>query len=396
MNKKLLALAVTSALAGVSAEVSADTANVNVYGKIWVQAQTVSGKGSPTGAGDIVSHQEIADPNSYIGFKGEDNIGGGLKGWFQIEQTIQADDAGASSTKTPAATANLDFPTDGNFSTRNSAVGLSGGFGNVFLGRWDTVYKQLGDPVSFLGISSGNFVSTSNVLSKRFDGAGAASFHLRRNNYIEYDSPNLGGLTVMAGYSPDEARTGGVNKNMTSIGVKFEQGPLYVALANERHNDFFAGTNFDTGVFQIPGGALTDSKDTATRISAKYALPTGTTLGIDVSRLEYQGTNSAGTAKGKNTTTSLVATQALGNITLAGGVVTAGKFSIEGTDLPDSDAMQLNLGVGYALSKRTQVYAIYSKLKNKDNAAFNNTTLTDKVNPGVDPEEVAVGIAVSF
>src|SRR5713101_9268488 len=96
MNKKLLALAVTSALAGVSAGVNADTANVNVYGKLYLQAETVSGKGATTPGQDIVSHQEVADPNSYVGFKGEDNVGGGMKGWFQVETALKADVGGGT------------------------------------------------------------------------------------------------------------------------------------------------------------------------------------------------------------------------------------------------------------------------------------------------------------
>src|SRR5712692_11625780 len=200
MNKKLLALAVTSALAGVSAGVNADTANVTVYGKLFPEFQTDSGHGA-TAAGsissslanaagaDVVSHQEVSVGNSNIGFKGEDSLGGGMKGWFQVEQDMK-----------------LDVGT-GQWANRNSAVGLAGGFGNVFLGNWDTVYKQLGDPVSFLGISSGNFVSTSNVLSKRYDAAANTSFHLRQPNNLEYDTPTIAGFTVMLNYAPDEAKT---------------------------------------------------------------------------------------------------------------------------------------------------------------------------------------------
>jgi predicted porin len=374
MNKKLLALAVTSALAGVSAEVNADTANVNVYGKIYVQYQTISGN-------NLVSRREVDDPNSYIGFKGEDNLGGGMKGWFQIEQTVQADDAGA---RVPGQSdSSATNSTDGKWSTRNSAVGLSGGFGNVFLGRWDTVYKQLGDPVSFLGISSGNFVSTSNVLSKRYDGKGAGSFHLRQSNYVEYDTPTLGGLTAMLGYSPDEAKdpVTNTNKRLQSAGIKFEQGPLYVALGNEVHKDFFVA-------------AGQHSNDMATRLSAKYALPTGTTLGVDVSELKYK--SGATNTELKSKTLSLVVTQAVGNVTVAGGVVKAFKTKLDGSDVADSDAQQINLGVGYNLSKRTQVYAIYAKLTNKAGAQYNNLIDGSAVTNGVDPEQAALGIAVSF
>src|SRR5216684_1673398 len=96
MNKKLLALAVTSALAGVSAGVNADTANVTVYGKLLPQFQVDSGHGA-TAAGsissslanaagaDVVSHQEVSTGNSNIGFKGEDSLGGGMKGWLPVD-----------------------------------------------------------------------------------------------------------------------------------------------------------------------------------------------------------------------------------------------------------------------------------------------------------------------
>ena len=63
------------------------------------------------------------------------------------------------------------------------------------LGSMDTVYKNLGDTLSFLGVSSGNFISTSNILSKPGIGSSSASsFHLRRANSIVYESPEFGGF----------------------------------------------------------------------------------------------------------------------------------------------------------------------------------------------------------
>jgi len=419
MNKKLLALAVTSALAGVSAEVNADTANVNVYGKLYPQFQTISGKGAsdtagsklvaPVPGGNLVSHQEINASNTYIGFKGEDNLGSGMKGWFQVEQQVNLDTG------------------NGNWASRNSAAGLSGGFGNVFLGKWDTIYKQLGDPVGFLGVSSGNFVATSNVLSKPgFGAAGAASFHLRQNNYIEYDSPTFGGFTVMLGYSPDEAKTATRNQYLKDLGIKFEQGPLYVALQAEQHHDFFGGSqslgngvlatginNLANGTFTAPAGSTalttfantagTRSKDTAVRVSAMYKLPSNTSLGIDVAQMQYKEEGGAvgGFEKYKHKAVSLVATQQMGNLGLAASLVKADKGTCSLTGGADCittglDGQQVNLGVKYDFSKRTSVFAIYAKIMNKESAQYNNIASGVTVNPGVDPEQVAAGIVVSF
>src|SRR5713226_6471207 len=407
MNKKLLALAVTSALAGVSAGVNADTANVTVYGKLLPEFQTDSGHGA-TAAGsissslangpgaDVVSHQEINTGNSNIGFKGEDSLGGGMKGWFQVEQDVR-----------------LDVGT-GNWANRNSAVGLAGGFGNVFLGKWDTVYKQLGDPVGFLdGLNLSLPVLSANVLSRPAFSTGAAtdlsSFHLRTSNDLEYDSPKLGGFTVMLNYAPDEAKTFNKSAYLRDIGVKFEQGPLYVALANELHNDFFGASS------TLPGGAggianpLTGatgvhSKDTATRLSSKYTLPSNTTLGIDVAQMEYKENGGVGRKfeNYKHQAMSLVAQQQLGNLGLAVSLVTSARGTCsfaDGSNCDTSglDGQMLNLGVRYNFSKRTGVFALYSKITNKDSAQFNNIgSSVTTISPGVDPEAFGIGIITSF
>jgi len=406
MNKKLLALAVTSALAGVSAGVNADTANVTVYGKLFPEFQTDSGHGA-TAAGsissslanaagaDVVSHQEVSVGNSNIGFKGEDSLGGGMKGWFQVEQDMK-----------------LDVGT-GQWANRNSAVGLAGGFGNVFLGNWDTVYKQLGDPVGFLdGLNLSLQVLSANVLSRPafstgVSGTDLSSFHVRQKNDIEYDSPKFGGFTVMLNYSPDEAKTLNKDAYLRDIGVKFEQGPLYVALANELHKDFFGASSTLPGTIANPAPSATNglhSKDTATRLSAKYTLPSNTTLGIDVAQMEYKEDNGAVNhfESYKHKAVSLVAQQQMGNLGFAASLVKAekGTCSLAGganCDTSGMDGQMLNLGVRYNFSKRTGVFALYSKITNKDSAQFNNIgSSVTTISPGADPEAFGVGIITSF
>jgi predicted porin len=62
---------------------------------------------------------------SAVGFKGQEQLGGGMSAWFQCESS--ADVRGLNQ--------------DG-FCGRNSAVGLKGGWGNLFFGRWDTPFKR--------------------------------------------------------------------------------------------------------------------------------------------------------------------------------------------------------------------------------------------------------------
>src|SRR5581483_11252070 len=102
MKKNLLTLAVTSALAGI-ATAQADTVNVNVYGKLYPEFAVAGGSGASDPAAprstlirassgeNPQSTQFVNSANSYVGFKGDVDIGGGMKGWFQVEQTTDVD-----------------------------------------------------------------------------------------------------------------------------------------------------------------------------------------------------------------------------------------------------------------------------------------------------------------
>src|SRR6185295_55753 len=62
------------------------------------------------------------------GLRGRESLGGGLTAWFQIEQNAPMERSDNIAI-TPAS--------------RNSAVGIQGGWGNVFLGQWTTPWADL-------------------------------------------------------------------------------------------------------------------------------------------------------------------------------------------------------------------------------------------------------------
>src|SRR4051794_26614791 len=190
MTKTLLA----AAIAGVAAA-AADAAaqNLAIYGRLYPEVvhTRMSGAtplgtrglstlaGAPTGE-TFESVVKMDPSNSRLGFRGEEPLGNGWRAFFQIEQRVMAD------TGNPGATG---------FASRDTFVGLeSDRWGLVKLGNMDTVYKSIGDTLSFLGISSGNFVSNSNVLAKQgFGTSSAGSFHLRRANSAWYETPEWNG-----------------------------------------------------------------------------------------------------------------------------------------------------------------------------------------------------------
>jgi predicted porin len=398
-KKKLIAVAISAAF-GLPLVAQAQT-NVTIYGKLYPQINRAhfsgaSPVGTPvstlsaaaTGAADF-NTVVMESSNSRLGFRGIEDLGGNLKALFQLETAFAVDDG-------TLGAANTLF-------SRDTFVGLAGGFGTIKLGKMDTVYKNLGDTLSFLGISSGNFVSISNVLSKQgFGTSSSSSFHLRRNNSIIYESPALGGVQALFDYSLGE-QTGSPSKlGVISAGVKYEAGPVYAALAHEVHNGLFGGSRNSPAALSNVAVAGADSKDRATRLTGQYKFGTDTRVEANVARVEFKETGGAtGRFESyKHTTWSLGAEQRIGATTLAAsyGQAGAGTCSLVGGAVCSTaglEGKQINLGASYALSKRTQLFAIASKMINGESARYNNASVASP-DPGADITQVALGISHTF
>ena len=400
MKKNAIALAVGALCIAPAAQAQIVFGNdtigtVQFYGKLYPQVTSGTSSGA-TAATDTVSTLakkptgttsgsglSVDSSNSYLGFRGERNFGAtGLKGIWQIEQAIH-----------------LDTGTGTSFSSRNSFLGLGGGFGTVKLGNMDTIYKEYGAVVGIFGISSGNFVSSSEVLSKNA-ATGSGSFHLRQKNSIQYQSPEFSGFQLGAQYSPDETKgTPGqtTNAQLWSFGVKYEAGPLYVSLQDEIHKDFFGGSKGSA----VASG--TSSKDNGLRLSAKYKLGSHK-LAADIAQLRYSdsGAPAGGFDDYKRVSwdvgieskwggpwrTSLTYTQAqAGTCSLVGGAA----CSTDGLK-----GQQLAGGVAYDLDKQTFLYLVAAKLINGKSAIFNNFNRDVPLGRGADITQVALGMLYKF
>ncbi|HTD91480.1 MAG TPA: porin, partial [Burkholderiales bacterium] len=133
MQKKLLAAAVSGALGTMVAPVAlAQNATVNVYGSLYAEyAQISHGMRNPTDIYQNYDHWQ--NPGSAIGFRGEEKLGGGMSAWFQCETTM--DYRGSNNTATGNQSQGI--------CNRDSAFGLKGAFGNVFMGNWGTPMKRV-------------------------------------------------------------------------------------------------------------------------------------------------------------------------------------------------------------------------------------------------------------
>lgn len=404
MNKKsVLALAVGAALAGPAL---AQESSVQIYGRAYPAFASFKATGA-TEAGAVPSNLVTSTQNNFaqrnsvdayntrVGFRGREQLGAGMSAIWQIEQRVQ-----------------IDTGAQGFWASRNSFVGLRGGFGTVKLGNFDTVYKEYGGVVSAFGISSGNFFRTSEVLSttglNTADSLyGDTGFHIRAPNSVQYETPSFGGFQAAIQYSPDEAKgnpgSGDLNTNLLSMGVKYEAGPLYVSLQHERHNDWLDGSSNVAAAVQN-SGANPSSKDTAIRLSVGYRLSSQHRILGDISQLEWKesGQGGAGEFESYKKVTWDIGWEARwggawrtylsyaradeGDCSLSGGVA----CSADGLD-----ASQVNLTVAYDLSKRTFIYGAASRLSMGESARYDNWT-NGTPPRGSDVTQWNVGVAHSF
>lgn len=393
MNKKILAIAVGATFA---APVFAQSSAVEIYGRLYPQLAISKSSGATDPAGNHDNRWSIDTSNSRFGFRGREMLGGGLSTIWQIETRVRFD------------TGSNNFWAGG----RNSFLGLTGGFGTVKLGNMDTIYKEYGAVVgNFFGVSSGNFVSSSAVLSAHgigleggsgFDDSG---FHIRAPNSIQYETPEFGGFQAGIQFMPDERKGNpgrDFNSNLWSMGVKYEAGPLYASIQHERHNDWLDAGASAAAAGLVPG-LNTSSKDKATRLSAGYRITPNHRITGDLAFMEWNESGSpVPDGESFERTSWAIGWEARwggpwrteityvktddADCTFSGGIT----CNADGTG-----GSMLNLGAAYSLSKRTLIFVLYSKLKNDEFAQFSNTNTFDP-NLGADTTSFAVGVSHSF
>lgn len=397
-TKKMLAVLVAGAC-GAPLLSFAQDAPVVLYGRLYPQFNVISSSGAtattgprntlsgaPTGV-ELARHQEVQASNSRLGFRGKENLGNGYEAFFQIESTVPIDAGG------------------GTLGTRDTFVGIRGGFGSVKLGNMDTVYKNYGDTLSFLGVSSGNFVSNSGVLSKLgFGTSSSGSFHLRRANSVVYDSPELNGFEFAVGYSPDEVKTANRNATLVSTGVRYggKKSPFFVAAAYEVHNDLFGGSRNATATLSNFANLNARSKDTALRLTGSYTFFGKTTVEVNYAIMEYKETGGAAGRFNnyKHNAFSIGLEHNMGPWQFAASLSQAakGSCSLVGGTVCTTDGLkgtQASVGGRYNFSKRTSMFSMYSKLYNGFAARYSNLANGDPAS-GSDISQFAVGVQHSF
>ncbi len=289
-----------------------------------------------------VERQKIGDNNrtamennsSRFGFKGTEDLGGGLKAGFQLEAGFRSDD-GAGSYNAAGQPVGITF-------ARQSEVNLSGGFGMVRLGRFT--------PESYY--ATADYVSMHN----HDTGTSADAFYVdsvSASNKVGYRTPSFGGFTLDAAVALHEKTTGG--KNGYDLAANYNAGPLALG----------------AGYSQV-------DHDKQLGLRALYSIGQFAVGGYyQRARFDLPGTRNSYRLAGMYT---------MGASEFHLNVGRAAKWS----NVPNSAATQYTLGYNYNLSKRTKVYGYYTRVNNSAGAAYNVGRAGD------DFSSLAVGVRHNF
>jgi len=256
MYKSRLAPIATIAL-GAWAGVASAQSNVTVYGTVdgGVRYQT-----NANAAGDSLTTQTSGHYlANRLGFRGEEDLGGGLKAVFTLESGFFTD-TGAQDVA-------------GSIFNRTAAVGIGGKAGTLTLGRQYTVaYRTIlaYDPFSFrfptlapLIAGGGTTLPAAAVAA----GLGAsASAGTRFNNDIQY-AGTFGGLTARAEYAAGEQSGSSRTGSARAVGLNYVHGQFAVGGAVTRK---YSATGFENTARTF-GGAWNGEKF---RVTAGYARET--------------------------------------------------------------------------------------------------------------------------
>jgi predicted porin len=289
--KKTLFVAAIAALSAVAAQAQS---SVTIYGRFNESIESIDRNGLTT--------KELSNNASRIGFKGTEDLGGGLRAGFQLEHGFDASTGLAGST----------------FWGRQSEVNLSGAFGTVRLGRFTSeAYFATADYVSMHNHDTGN--SEDELYA----------YIGRNQNKVAYRAPTMvKNLSLEAALSLAEGAAG-ETKNY-DVAANYSTGPLALGMGYEKNdasNQLAVRALYDFGSF-VAGGYVQRHKDaklgnqTIYRISGMYV------MGLTELHLNYGH---------------------------------AGAYS----DLSGSDGKQFTAAINYNLSKRTKLFTYYTKLDSK-------------------------------
>jgi len=375
MNKKLMAVAVAGALAA-PALAFAQASTVQIYGLINAEYGYVQQANNAAGLGRS-SVDALNSGASRIGFKGEEKLGGSLSAFFQCESDLRF--LGGNAT------------TEGQWCDRNSAIGLKGGWGSVYIGTWDSPMKRVS---GITRITNETGWTGSQLMTLSNGGAWTGSFSNRNAHSVNYDTPNFNGFSASIQYTTLQAARNLPANNVPtpkgrriSLSGQYISGPMAIVAAYSKHDDDRSVSGvmgLDDDAFLV-GGTYTwgPLKVGLTYIDAEIS--TGTV--ILPGSTERKSWNLAADWK------------LSGPHAMRFGFAQAGDAKTSAGTGNDTGARLWQIGYIHTLSKRTQASFTYARMDNDTFGTYNltgNSNGTQGIFPGENSGVFALGFVHTF
>jgi len=360
MKKSILMLAALGTVAGAASAQS----SVTLFGVVDLSMRYVNN--------DASTYQLAQDgmAASRLGFRGVEDLGGGLKASFWLEGALGPDTGlgGASFGNSSRVTNAFAFE-------RRSTVSLSNRWGEIRLGRdYTPTFWNIGvfDPFGVQGVgSSGNLFLSAEI---RAIAGGAATYGtlVRANNTVQYILPNgvfgpglYGQVMVAAGEAaPANKYFGGR--------IGYAAGPFDVAAA-------YGDTDVD-----VAGNVELANWNVGASWNFRVVKLSGFYGSLDLSGL------AGGDVQQDNWFVGISAPIAQWNIKASYGQVKQSGNVVDG-----NKANQYAIGADYNLSKRTAVYATYGSIQNT-NTAYTVSASGSVLTRGNNSNGAEFGIRHSF
>ena len=355
MKKTQVALAALALVAS-----SAALAETTIYGTLDAAVgNTTNSAGTTQGVYFAGAGGWVAGNN--MGFKGSEEIEGGLKATYQLEMGLNLNNGGADNGGSGAAAA-----TDANIFTRTAAIGLSSEMGSLTLGQQLSPYI-VAQAVGTAG--NGNFFVNRIILGGGLNNAAVGSTVSGQGgffmpNAVVYASPTIGGISA-------------------SLMKTFRNGASGAAIsAGDPADAYTAGmVNGSFGGVNVTGG-FQNRKDTYKSYtgSASYAMGPATVSG-NYTRHTDEGVTAVGSW----------------SASLAYAVTEPLTLSVQyARNNLDTAQTLTNVGAQYSLSKRTSVYATYGRGTNGAQSVYDNRTAYSASGDTSTSTSTLVGVTHSF
>ena len=342
MKKTLVAFAAMAAVTGAMAQAT-------IYGLIDQAYQSDKTTAGTTATTKKTGISSTLNGGSQFGFKGSEDLGGGLTASFVMELGYETSDK-----------------ITGGMNNRQSFVGLAGGFGSVNIGRQ---YSNI-----FLAACGNDVSGCAAMVGVNYLVAADSIDDVRRANAINYNLPSIvPGVTIQVGKSYGEATTSPTSTNAgngSSYTLGYSAGAIAATLASESRENEGNHPAFQNA----QAASLTAKRKTTV---------TGLSYDAGVAKLLYTNTKSTiGTGVTKFSMTGIVFPMGAASIAYQAG--TGETKSIASTTTSKLKGSLVNFN--YSLSKRTTAYVKVGS-HNETTAAGANTLKISTT---------AVGIAHGF